>query len=77
MWSLYMKQAGAFDRNMIEDWKGVMEGTLIFVCLVSPPLNTAENQLNYSGWSVLGCGNSLYDRISQEADTRQVSLTLL
>ncbi|KAF9458122.1 hypothetical protein BDZ94DRAFT_1301433 [Collybia nuda] len=40
MWTLYMKQAGAFDRHMVEDWKGVMEGTLIFSGLFSAVVTT-------------------------------------
>ncbi|KAF9458143.1 hypothetical protein BDZ94DRAFT_1240252 [Collybia nuda] len=40
MWTLYMKQAGAFDQHMVEDWKGVMEGTLIFSGLFSAVVTT-------------------------------------
>lgn len=31
MWSLYVKEAEKFDKDLVEDWKGTMDGILIFV----------------------------------------------
>lgn len=31
MWKIYMKESEKSDKALAEDWKGAMEGTLIFV----------------------------------------------
>ncbi|TDL15482.1 hypothetical protein BD410DRAFT_702703, partial [Rickenella mellea] len=38
MWSIYVEEAGKFDKAMVESWRGDMEGILIFAGLFSVSL---------------------------------------